>query len=226
MLETARATYPYEACGLIVRKGFKTEVVECENVYHEPTTGFTIPAEAYAAAEQTGEIVAVWHSHPNGTALPSEADKTMCEATGLPWHIVSWPEGAYHYFEPTGYVSPLEGRPFVFNIHDCYSLVRDYYARTLDIELPSREVEYAWWHKGQNHYAASYEAAGFVRVQEPRLHDVILMQFSAPVPHHAAVYLGDEQILHHLEGRLSRRDFYGDFYRKATALIVRHQSLC
>ncbi|WP_043946890.1 NlpC/P60 family protein, partial [Ralstonia solanacearum] len=39
--------------------------------------------------------------------------------------------------------------------------------------------------------------------------DVILMQVRAPVPNHAAVYLGGVQMLHHLHGRLSSRDVYG-----------------
>ncbi|KAG0739940.1 hypothetical protein G6F24_017181 [Rhizopus arrhizus] len=67
----------------------------------------------------------------------------MCEASGLPWHIVSVGQLAgeaptchdIQTIEPCGYVAPLEGRQFAHGILDCYSLVRDFYALELGITL-------------------------------------------------------------------------------------------
>lgn len=41
------------------------------------------------------------------------------------------------------------------------------------------------------------------------------------VPNHAAVYLGDGLMLHHMYGRLSSRDVYGGYWREVTRLVVR-----
>ena len=48
------------------------------------------------------------------------------------------------------------------------------------------------------------------------------MQVASPVPNHAAVYLGDGLILHHLQGRLSSRDVYGGYWQKITTHILRY----
>jgi cell wall-associated NlpC family hydrolase len=55
--------------------------------------------------------------------------------------------------------------------------------------------------------------------------DVLLMQVAASVPNHAAVYLGDGLILHHLQGRLSSRDVYGGYWQKVTTHALRHPDL-
>ena len=37
-------------------------------------------------------------------------------------------------------------------------------------------------------------------------------------------YMGDQQVLHHVQGRLSSRDLYGGYYGKSTACALRHES--
>ena len=44
-------------------------------------------------------------------------------------------------------------------------------------------------------------------------------------PNHAGVYLGDGLIGHHLYGRLSSKDVYGQFYRERTTHIMRHRKI-
>ena len=54
--------------------------------------------------------------------------------------------------------------------------------------------------------------------------DLILMNVCSLVPNHAAIYLGDQLILHHVQQRLSSRDVYGGYYWKNTACALRHES--
>ena len=54
--------------------------------------------------------------------------------------------------------------------------------------------------------------------------DILLMKLDAIVPNHAAIYLGEMIILHHVQGRLSSRDVYGGYYQKVTELCLRHES--
>ena len=227
-LAHAKEAFPNEACGVIVKVGKrKTKVIRCRNISDRPTEAFEIDSNDYAAAEEIGEIVGIYHSHPNNCAEPSPADLSMCEVTGMPWHIVSWPHGGYRYVEPSGYQAPLEGRPFVYGVHDCFTLVRDYYSRTLGIALPDFDHDrHGWWNRGGNLYMDNLEAAGFVVVSDLKPHDGLLMQFDAQVPHHAAIYLGDNTILQHMDGRLSGKTFYGEYYQKVTRFVVRHRSLC
>lgn len=216
----AESVYPREACGLIV----KTDAAvffACEN-RASGNDHFTISAQDYAAAEQLGEIVGVFHSHPDASANPSEADRTSCEASGLAWHILALPSKVWGYCEPSGYRAPLVGRPFYHGVLDCYSLIRDYYDWELGKALPDFERNDDWWHHNKNLYIENFGKAGFRKVEALEVNDVILMQVQSPVVNHGAIYLGNDKILHHLHGRLSCRDVYGGYWRKVTHCIVRH----
>lgn len=229
----AVAEYPRECCGLIVAGANGEAYIPCRNVATTPSEHFRLPAEDYAYAEDLGEVLAVVHSHPNASAAASDADRVMCEASGLPWHIVSVgqctgaePEcGDLQTIEPCGYEAPLVGRQFAHGVLDCYTLVRDFYARDLGIQLSQYEREDDWWEKGQDLYSLDrLRAEGFELIDgEPQRGDMVLMQIRSPVPNHAGVYLGDGQMLHHMHGRLSEKVVYGGMWAERTRYIVRHK---
>ncbi|PXV60652.1 NlpC/P60 family protein [Dyella jiangningensis] len=159
----------------------------------------------------------------------------VCEESGLVWLIVSVCRdldgppvaGEIHQIRPCGYQAPLVGRSFHHGVLDCYTLVRDFYARELGIELPDFARPDGWWDDGHSRlYMDNFRAAGFEPVPEGALlerGDIILMAIRSgnDTPNHAGVYLGDSQMLHHMYGRLSSRDVYGGWYRECTRLVVR-----
>jgi len=218
-----RQEFPREACGLIAIVKGKERYFPCRNIAEQGRDHFIIDAEDYAMAEDQGEVVAVFHSHPNASANPSEADRVACESSGLKWFILGWPSGVWKSIAPSGYVAPLVGREFFHGILDCYTLIRDWYRRERDITLPDFMREDEWWQRGQNLYVDNFATAGFQRHDgEPAVGDVLLMQVCANVPNHAAIYLGDDRILHHLYGRLSSREGYGGYYKKHTTHVLRY----
>lgn len=221
----AAAEYPREACGLVVVVRGRERYVPCRNAA-SGTEHFVLPAEDFAAAEDLGEVVAVVHSHPDTPAMASEADLVSCEASGLPWHILSWPADDLRTIEPSGYQAPLVGRQFAHGVLDCYTLVRDWYRIERAIALPDFPRRDDWWHQGEDLYMRHYAKAGFAAVcqdQPEQPGDVILMQLRSPVPNHAAVYLGGGHMLHHLHGRLSSRDVYGGYWQEITRCVLRYQ---
>lgn len=220
-LAHAKASYPREACGLVVVFNGRERYRPCTNAA-QGDDHFTIPAEEFAAAEDAGEVVGVFHSHCNALPDPSEADRVACEASGLTWHIVGVPTERWFSFSPSGYVAPLVGRQFQHGVLDCFAIVRDWYAHERKITLRDFDRSDDWWHKGQNLYMDNFAIAGFVETTELSPGAVILMQIQAPVANHAAIYLGDDTILHHLHGRLSSRDIYGGYYRRVTVKVLRY----
>jgi len=110
---------------------------------------------------------------------------------------------------------------------DCYSLIRDWYRQERGIDLPDFTRFDEWWRRGENLYLDNFSGAGFHEVESSDMNpgDVLLMQVASPVPNHAAIYLGDGLILHHLQGRLSSRDVYGGYWQKITTHTLRHQLL-
>ena len=227
ILTHAKEESPKECCGLIiVRKGRK-RYKRCKNVSDVPKETFVLAINDYVKAEEEGEIVAVVHSHPFERPEPSIGDKVACEKSNLPWIIVNPTIEEWGYCEPSGFELPLVGREFNFGIVDCYSLVRDYFKQELNIEIRDYFREDKFWEKGNSLYEDNYDKEGFRKVpfNEIQKHDVLLIHLEANLPNHAAVYLGDQQILHHVQGRLSSRDILGEYYIKNTAFVARHNTL-
>jgi len=225
-LAHAEAEFPREACGLVVVVKGRERYWPCRNMSALPSDQFTMDPQDYAAAEEAGEIVAVFHSHVNLPPTPSEADLVSCEATGLRWHIVGIPNMLWHTFDPTGYEAPLVGRVHAWGSLDCWTIVKDWYRRERGVDLIDLPRTRGFWERGENILGDNYKAAGFVDVSEDepmQVGDVILTQTGgSDFPNHVLLYIGDDLILHHAEGRLSSRDVYGGWYKKHTVKVLRY----
>jgi proteasome lid subunit RPN8/RPN11 len=213
-----------ESCGLVIVEKGKEVFVPCKNL-SELDDQFILDPFDYVRAESQGEIVRIIHSHVYIPPKPSEADKVACEASGLPWSIISIPNGDWFHLEPAGYKAPLVGREWAHGLLDCYSIIKDYYKDVVGIEIPDFHRDFEWWEKGQDLYSENFAKAGFYEVphSEIRRHDVLLMQIGSKVINHGAIYLGDEKILHHLHRRLSGRDVFGGYFKKHTIKVLRHK---
>ncbi|MBN3758154.1 phage tail protein [Paraburkholderia sp. Tr-20389] len=228
----ARRAYPHECCGVVVNHVY----FACRNVAADPTRDFVVDAADYAAAEDRGTIEAIVHSHPDRSARPTMADLAACQASDVRrWIIVSvvaehgvpsvqeWRE-----FETADDCAPLIGCEFAYGSNDCYGIVRRYYKAALQIELPDYLRPDRWWKDGlSNLYVDHYREAGFcdMSASQPRqVGDVLLMRIASKVPNHAAIYIGNDEILHHLWGQLSRREALPR-YRNHITHVLRHRTL-
>jgi len=221
--------FPKEACGFIIGVGNKERYFSAKNIAEPAEEYFIIDPVSYADAEDTGVIIGICHSHPNEGCEPSEADRVACETSNKPWHILSWPGNRLHSWEPSGYEAPLVGRQFSYGILDCCTLLRDYYKKELNIDFECSSGQDGWWDKGENRYLENYEEQGFVKILDEndiKKYDVFLIKLVSPVPNHAAIFIGNDRILHHVYGRLSNREIYGGYWRKHTTHHLRHKSLC
>jgi proteasome lid subunit RPN8/RPN11 len=225
-LNHALENMPRESCALLIDRGGKEDIILCKNI-SVPNDQFILDPKCYLFASLEGEIIAVIHSHCFAPPIPSSADKISCEESNLPWHICSVPNGTWGSFQPSGYKAPLIGREFSHGILDCYSLIRDYFKETLSIEIPDFQRDYEWWSHGLDLYKENFEKAGFFEIEHRDLkeHDCILMQIHSKVMNHAAVYLGKDVMLHHLTGRLSRREIFGGYYKKHSGKYLRHRDV-
>lgn len=193
----AIAVYPLEAVWHLTTKSGLRLV---DNISATPEHAFEVRKADTTRSLKEG-LLAVIHSHPDGPACPSEADMSSQIACGVPFAIiVSGHDSAGDYFEWGGAREDLHDRPFRHGVTDCYALIRDYYSVELGITLPDYAREWEWWQQGGNLYLDGVEAAGFVPVPVDEIQpgDMLLATLRGGVPCHAAVYLGNELILHHL----------------------------
>lgn len=213
---------PQEICGFVVFNGKENQFLPCENQAVEPTDYFEISDADYLRAEKCGQIVAIVHSHPepNGAPVLSTQDRQMQVQTGLEWWLVHNKTQCLKKFRNAPH---LLGREFDHGVMDCYTLYRDAYMLA-GYEMDQFERADDWWDNGENLYLDNIQGQGFERVEEPQLGDVILIQMMADVPNHAAIYLGDQMVLHHSPNRLSKRDLYNGYWLKHTHSIWRHKN--
>lgn len=208
----------FESCGLVVETENGQIYHPCQNIAENPAINFEIDPDDWIDASELGEVVAVVHSHPEGTPYLTESDRTSQRRTGLPWWVVA--DGKVHKFRN---VPPLIGRVFEYGTVDCYTLMRDAYALA-GIDLPDfpRPPDLSHWN-AEEPYLERMENHGFYQVDVPHPGDVILMQIQSDSTNHAAIYLGDGMMMHHLTERLSCRELYGGYWQRHTRSIWRHR---
>lgn len=110
LLRHAVSVHPKECCGILF--GEPDAIVSArgaDNVHPEPVAHFEIDPraliEAHRSARGGGPSVAgYYHSHPNGRADPSQADRRHAAGDGLVWAIVA--DGAVRLWrdDPEGFI--------------------------------------------------------------------------------------------------------------------------
>jgi len=230
MVEHSLVQHPKEACGVLIRTRQGEEFVPINNVSNLPLESFILDPLGYAEAEDLGEVLAICHSHPDGSSRPSGADIIECNKGSIPWYIIGNEFTRVTRLVPEQVEAPLKGREFKHGMYDCYTLVCSYYKKKLGLTMgyyPTEGIN--WDQEGTDFFKNNFEYEGFTTIdnlEDIREHDALLFKVFSPVVNHAAVYTGNNLILHHSLGSLSGETTLGRSYRSRIKYHLRHKSLC
>ena len=226
-LSHAKKQDPKEAVGLLLNVKGKQRYYPCQNLAITNHQEFILNPEDYVKADNLGEIIGIFHSHPVTPPTPSQADRISCEHSNLPWYIVNPKTEQWAELKPEGYKPELCGRPWVWGVTDCWSLVRDWYKQEKNIDLVDYERSITPQEFLENPLFEKYaKETGFRELannEALKKGDVLLMSIMHPTLNHVAIFLGD-MVLHHLADRLSCKEPYSEWLLKCTGKRYRYAS--
>jgi proteasome lid subunit RPN8/RPN11 len=209
----AEAEYPKESVGFVVDNKY----IALKNIHSDPENFFKVSPKVIA--KYKGKIQAVIHSHiidnipgTNKTKhlmFPSKDDMETQIAWNVPFgiqYITKDGAGNILWWGRGVPVADYEGRPYVYGVYDCFSVILDYYRTELGIDLPDFAREDEWWERDDDVYVRHMKDYGMVEVpfKDLQVNDVILLTIRSKVANHAILYLGGDQGLHHLALGTSR----------------------
>ena len=226
-LAHAKQQDPKECCGLLLNVKGKKRYYPCKNLSITSYQEFILDPEDYVKADNTGEIIAIVHSHPITPPNPSQADLLSCESSNLPWYIVNPKTEQWSYLEPKGYKAPILGRQWVWGVTDCWSLVRDWYKEEKNIDLRDwkRPLTLEDFVKNPM-FESCAEDTGFRKLEpNEKLEngDLLFMSILSAGLNHVAIFLNGD-VLHHLSDRLSCIEPYSEWLLKCTGGRYRYAS--
>jgi len=98
LIEHSTKSHPNESCAMLLgtydNQQWNVKEVFLTNNMEKSETNFTISPEELLHGHQLAEkkqleLVGVFHSHPNSSAIPSDTDKKFMKGNPVPWIIFS-----------------------------------------------------------------------------------------------------------------------------------------
>lgn len=214
---------PRECCGLVRDQTY----IPIPNISPDDTS-FLMEPRQFLRVLKEGPVDAVAHSHVFQPPVASELDRSGCEASALPWLIVSIPAETHAVIRPSGFKAPLVGRTWAWGVHDCFAIIRDGFSHYAGITLPDIYREWEFWKDEHDFIRASMAEMGFVELPADakwRHLDVVGMRVHGRVVNHLGLFIEPDRMLHQMSQRFSAMEVYGGTWQQLTELHARHTDM-
>ncbi|OAT38668.1 NlpC/P60 family protein [Proteus myxofaciens] len=217
---------PNMICGVLSLDDDKSEFKPCVNTSPTPEQGAMMDADLLGSLRHSHEITHVICSVPDALSRDVSDYQAMSDRDSLPYLLVLWPSLQSLTIFPQTELD-YENRPYIYGKYDCYSLIRDYFLREEGIVLNDYPREVYSLDPEKNIFEIQAPEEGFVKIEDTSLQSGDMLIFNLPSTRlqHAAIYMGNGQMLHHLPPGLSCREAYSEKWKKRTSSVWRHNSL-
>lgn len=222
-----------ECCGFLIDNSQDVDVFECSNTSEHPQGHFSISPKDYLKASKKGSIKAVYHSHNSNNDNFSPHDILHSRAHKIPFVLYCSPKNSFRSFDPKKNKTFLYDKIFKIGESDCYTLVKDHYS-SLGIKLHGYNSLGDDWHKKNpnliqdlfelNKNDPSLPIFELPPETELKKHDVLVFEFiKGTGANHVAVYLGEDEIIHHPRNKYLCIQRLGEIYKSKIIKIYRHE---
>lgn len=209
-----------EVCGLILLINNDYKVFPCENVSFNKKEHSILNVLDYIKAEKIGEIVGTYHSQENDG--PSLIDNLTSDSHNIFSIIYCWKLDKFYVIKPQ-LINYLY-KDFKIGEHDCFTLVKNYYYKQLNISLNNYERKDNWHIDNPKLILQGFKKEGFTVVEDRKMHDIILFGKNSNNLYHMGVYLKNNMFIHHPRNSKSVIEELGHWNSKLI-LTIRHKSL-
>jgi proteasome lid subunit RPN8/RPN11 len=227
IIRHAEETPSVEVCGLVIRTPDGLLALRCPNASPTPSRSFIIELSHYRRHLIDGTLHAVYHSHTVSDENPSEGDIYIAEKSQIPGYVYSLATKKFSRYEPSGYKVPLTGRPFVFGVFDCVSLVDDYYFENFGARFPHYERKLEEMRDGIPFIKQMMLERNLIEVdkEDIQVHDILGFSYHSlnGMCNHVGVCNEKGMLLHQLLNRVSVSVVYGGMWQKLCVFVARRK---
>ena len=200
----AEEKFPEECWGYLIPKGKTLEILPCENLAKDKLNCVVTDPRNYIKACNLG-AVSFFHSHPTPPSEIHDFEQVIANELQMNSIIYTNYLDKFDILHPDNKIYPLENRPFLYGVFDCWTLVRDKIFLTSGRKLTNYKEPWGWWADGRSVFLENIEKEGYHQSSDLRNGSVILMKWNSKTVNHIGYYEGG-RVLHHYFGGLSKWD--------------------
>ena len=227
----ALESFPNECCGFTVFDKDKPRAVPCKNSANDPEKYFSISPQDYLKISNRFAISAVYHSHPAGKSKFSPYDIINSKGHMINYIMYNVEKDNFIFYDPSKDKTFIDYKEYRVGSADCYTFVQDYF-KELNITL--KDVEYIReedWHERRPNLARDVMKVNpELKKQKDgcvmKKHDFLLLaMIKGKTINHAAVYIGDNKIIHRPRNKFVTIEKLTPQKRSKITEIYRHEQL-
>lgn len=221
-----------ECCGFVFDNG---KTYHSENSADDRSKRFSVSTYSYIHAAKIGKIYAIYHSHIGANYNFSEFDKLNADNHKFNYLVYSIQSDAFNFYPHNSTTNKYSGVDFKIGEHDCYSLVKNYYANELGFNIIDNglidERKDDWLQSKptifEDIFELNKEKLARLELSCPKeliKNDILLFNYFKPtghVVHHLGIYLGDNTFMHHPRRKFSIIEILDDLYFNWVDSVVR-----
>lgn len=210
----------FERCGLLVKNKEKYTFFPCNNISKDKYKSFSIDPKDYLVAKSAGEMIACCHSHVKDASF-SATDILRSFQHNISYILYNIKKDKFYLFDPKQYDKYKKYLNLDFRLgqNDCGNIIYNFFKNELkfskDIVMPDftgiqeykdlKNKNLHLWdkdiYKNNMIYFDTFKPKSFEDLQ---INDIIIFNDFEKQPIHAAIYIGEELILHQTVGSPSK----------------------